>query len=144
MFRGESVIKRILLDTSVGVALLRGRDPRVGRHLAALDGATDLVLSSLVAAELSQGIYLAGRQQAERARLNEFRVGLSHHEFGFDAADQYGRISAELRRHGQSAGSLDELIAAQALSLGASVATLNVKDFIRIPGLTVHDWSVAA
>jgi len=35
---------------------------------------------------------------------------------------------------------LDTLIAAHALALGAVVATNNVRQFGRVPGLTVENW----
>lgn len=37
-------------------------------------------------------------------------------------------------------GALDTFIAAQALSLGASLVTSNTKEFTRVPGLQIEDW----
>ncbi len=39
-------------------------------------------------------------------------------------------------------GTFDRLIAAQALSLGLTVISANVKDYADIPGLRVEDWTV--
>jgi len=37
-------------------------------------------------------------------------------------------------------GAIDALIAAQALRLGATVVTHNLREFARVPGLRVEDW----
>jgi tRNA(fMet)-specific endonuclease VapC len=37
-------------------------------------------------------------------------------------------------------GALDLLIAAQAVSLGATVVTNNQREFRRVPGLRVENW----
>lgn len=36
---------------------------------------------------------------------------------------------------------IDRMIAAQAIVAGATLATLNPRDFRSIPGLTIEDWS---
>jgi tRNA(fMet)-specific endonuclease VapC len=35
---------------------------------------------------------------------------------------------------------MDTLIAAQALRLGATIVTCNVREFSRIPGLKIENW----
>ena len=55
-------------------------------------------------------------------------------------ADRYGRLRANLRRRGEMIGPLDALIAAQALRLGATVVTHNIREFARVPGLHCEDW----
>jgi tRNA(fMet)-specific endonuclease VapC len=58
-----------------------------------------------------------------------------------DAATvRYGEIRASLERRGSPIGPLDTLIAAHALSLRWTLATNNVREFRRVPGLIVEDW----
>jgi tRNA(fMet)-specific endonuclease VapC len=45
-----------------------------------------------------------------------------------------------LEARGSPIGPLDTLIAAHALSLGWRLATHNVREFRRVPGLRVEDW----
>jgi tRNA(fMet)-specific endonuclease VapC len=52
----------------------------------------------------------------------------------------YGPLHAELQRRGQPIGSLDTLIAAHALALGATLLTNNVEEFRRVPALTCENW----
>lgn len=133
-----------MLDTSVIVALLRSDSAPAAGHLAQLDAEMELLLSSIVAAEVEEGLHLASDARRQRRIYATIVNALTSHEFGFDAAATFGRIRAGLRKRGELIGIADELIAAHALALGAEVATLNVADFRRVPGLKVRDWSVAA
>ena len=46
-----------------------------------------------------------------------------------------------LENNGTLIGSMDMLIAAHALSIGATLVTNNLREFKRITGLKVVDWS---
>ncbi len=60
--------------------------------------------------------------------------------FDDSAADAYGSIRADLELRGQLIGSNDMLIAAHALSLGATLITNNVSEFERVTGLRIENW----
>jgi tRNA(fMet)-specific endonuclease VapC len=57
------------------------------------------------------------------------------------ATARYGELRALLERRGSPIGPLDTLIAAHALSLRWTLASHNVREFRRVPCLTVSDWS---
>ena len=52
----------------------------------------------------------------------------------------YGMIRTALERIGRPIGHNDLLIAAHARALDAALVTNNVREFDRIPGLTVERW----
>ncbi len=52
----------------------------------------------------------------------------------------YGRIRATLEAAGQTIGLNDLLIGAHAQALGLTLVTDNVREFSRIPGLSVENW----
>jgi tRNA(fMet)-specific endonuclease VapC len=60
--------------------------------------------------------------------------------FDRETARVYGRVRATLEKKGAPIGSLDMMIGAHALSLGATLATNNTREFSRIKGLTIVDW----
>ncbi len=62
--------------------------------------------------------------------------------FDIREAQIYADLFAQLRSTGQTVGAFDLLIAATALAHNCSVVTLNLREFNRIPGLTViaPDW----
>ena len=59
------------------------------------------------------------------------------------AALRFGRLKADLEGPGKRIEDYDIAIAAIALSLGARVATMNVRHFARVEGLDIEDWSLA-
>ena len=58
-----------------------------------------------------------------------------------DCAVQYGAVRAFLESTGKSIGPLDTLIAAHALSVPATLVTNNEREFRRVPGLVVENWT---
>ena len=58
-----------------------------------------------------------------------------------DVLDRLGLGFAELRPQCPRVQALDLRIASIALTTGAVVLSRNVRDFRRVPGLTVEDWT---
>jgi tRNA(fMet)-specific endonuclease VapC len=61
--------------------------------------------------------------------------------FGDAAVWAYGDLRADLERRGQPIGSLDTMIAAHALSLNAVLVTNNIREFSRVTGLLLQNWT---
>lgn len=64
--------------------------------------------------------------------------------YPFDAVDgvhRYGIVRSALESKGKGIGPLDTLIVAHALALGAVLVTHNTREFKRVAGLAVEDWS---
>jgi tRNA(fMet)-specific endonuclease VapC len=57
-------------------------------------------------------------------------------------AEAYGRIRHQLESTGKRIGENDLLIAAHALALNATLVTNNTREFNRVHGLCVENWSV--
>jgi tRNA(fMet)-specific endonuclease VapC len=62
--------------------------------------------------------------------------------FDGGAAQEYGRIRATLRRRGTPIGRRDTLIAAHAKAEGLTLVTNNTREFMRVEGLALEDWTV--
>jgi tRNA(fMet)-specific endonuclease VapC len=61
--------------------------------------------------------------------------------FDREAAREAARVRVELERRGIVIGPLDLLIAGTVLSRGAARATNNTREFSRIKGLRLEDWT---
>lgn len=125
-----------LLDTDTVSHALRGT--LLDERLAALDP-SDWCISAVTRAELRFGV--ARRPDAVRlASLVEAFLTVARC-VPWDAADRHGVIRAALReRGGGGIGAYDEMIAAQALALGAILVTGKARHYERVDGLVTEDW----
>ena len=57
------------------------------------------------------------------------------------AVKNYAKIRADLKKRGAQLGAADLMIAAHALAIDAIVVTNNVKDYGRVKGLEVENWT---
>jgi tRNA(fMet)-specific endonuclease VapC len=127
----------LLIDTNVAIRLRDGDEGAI-RRLSALP--VQPMISVVTRVELEGGVY---RDSAEarllRERLDLLLEQLTELPFTAAEASAYGRI---VERLGYSrAKVLDRMIAAQAMIAGATLITLNPRDFRNIPDLLVEDWS---
>ena len=60
-----------------------------------------------------------------------------------EAAAEFGRLFAELRRIGRAMQQIDIQIAAVAFSLGTCTVVTADSDLSAVPGLTVENWTTA-
>lgn len=126
---------RYFLDSNVCIDLLRGKAR--GRRLPAYD---DCDVSAIVAAELWTGAHKAAEPEAARNTVSAFLGLFSIVPFDPVAAEMYGEVRARLEKQGTPIGSLDQLIAAHALSTGATLLTANLLEFRRVAGLKCRAW----
>ena len=131
-----------LLDTNICVYVIRGRRQEVLARFAR-HALTDLMVSSVTAAELYFGIEKGDYREANLTVLDTFLAPLIMAPFDGAAARVYGSIRVDLERRGLPIGPLDTLIAAHALSLDAVLVTNNVREFTRVPGLRLENWADA-
>jgi predicted nucleic acid-binding protein len=136
----------VVLDTSAASAVMHrlpGALERLRRQPP-----DQVVLSSPVAAEIHYGLSRlpprARRRQLLEGEYRRLRSVARWADWTEAAAEEFGRQKAALERRGRRLEDMDLAIAALALTLGAAVATLDVRHFSRVDGLTVDDWTPAA
>ncbi len=100
-----------------------------------------LVTSALAAHEFVYGALISRRPEvhffnAERL-LADLEIIAWTYEDGLAAA----RLRRALRRRGNTIGATDALIAGQAIARGWTVVSANLRDFERVEGLAVIDWT---
>ena len=76
-----------------------------------------------------------------RRRLCNFLAILDVLPFDDLAAIEYGKICAHLQKKGTPIGTMDMLIAGHARAEGLVLVTNNVREFERVPELTVENWA---
>ena len=115
-----------LLDTSVAVDYLRGRDEAV-RLLGDLVERDDVIASELVRFEL-----LAGAREHELDDLAAFCSALEWMPVDADVARTAGLLA---RRYRAKFSGIDYLVAASAIVAGAELLTTNVRQYPMLDGL---------
>lgn len=76
--------------------------------------------------------------------LKALRIGLKPliiWPFGMEAAEQFGRLLAELRRIGRPMQVVDIQLAAVAFTLGDCTVVSSDTDLLAVPGLSVENWA---
>jgi len=72
---------------------------------------------------------------------DELLAGIGQVPFDREAASQSARIRMELERRGLVIGPLDLMIAGTAMSREAVLVTSNTREFSRVRGLRLADWT---
>jgi tRNA(fMet)-specific endonuclease VapC len=130
---------RFLLDTNICIYIIKRKPPQVFEKFRDLSPA-DVGISSITVAELEYGAYKSQRVEQNRVALSQFLIPLEIVPFDERATQAYGQIRSELEMKGIVIGSMDMLIASQAIALGLTLVTNNVKELSRIPGLICENW----
>ena len=132
---------KYMLDTNICIYLIKQNPAKVIKHFKS-HAIGDIGISSITLAELRYGVSKSQHVEKNRQALDEFILSLEIADFDEKAAQEYGAIRAELERAGKPVGSMDMLIGAHALALGATLVTNNTKEFKQIRNLKIADWSV--
>lgn len=131
---------RRTLDTNICSHVLRRHPASMLERFASLDRG-QVWLSAIVAAELRFG---AAKLASIRfsAAVEAWLTGFEVRPWPADATRHYANIRAALERAGQPIGNVDLLIAAHAMAEDSVVVTHNAREFLRVPGLAVEEWSL--
>ena len=131
---------KLMLDTNICIYLIKVHPVSVLDRFAS-HPVGDIGVSVITLAELEYGIAKSSRPARNRAALEQFVSPLEVASFDRRATATYGRLRTILERKGQPIGSMDLLIAAHATSLDVRLITHNVKEFGKVPGLRIEDWT---
>lgn len=132
-------MQKIMLDTNTCIFIIREKPQQVLEKFKQYTPG-EILISSIVFAELYFGVEKSTQIQKNKLALSQFTLPLEVVSFDAKAAEVYGKVRAGLQRKGTPIGPLDTLIAAHALSLGVPVITDNMKEFSRVEGLEVLNW----
>ena len=131
---------KYMLDTNICIFAIRNSNDNVLKkfreHLE-----DELYISSITLAELMYGVEKNRKPEQNRNALLQFLTLIDIKEFSEKAAIEYGKIRAFLENQGTPIGPLDTLIAAHAVSENMILVTHNTKEFLRVPDLTVENWT---
>jgi tRNA(fMet)-specific endonuclease VapC len=130
---------KILLDTDTCIYALKGNASVLDRLLSR--SRADVAVSVITEAELRTGAAKSSSPVKTSRLLENFLGPLAVVDFTSVDAAAYAQLRAKLERAGTPIGPLDTLIAAQAVSRKLVLVTNNEREFGRVPGLRLENWS---
>jgi tRNA(fMet)-specific endonuclease VapC len=130
---------KYMLDTNICIGLIRQKPLKLIQRLTRCEPG-EVGVSSITIAELAFGANKSNLVEQNLSALEQFLLPIEVADFDQRASAAYGFVRAFLEREGKIIGSMDMLIGAHALSLGATLVTNNMAEFQRIPKLKFEDW----
>ncbi len=130
---------RYLLDTNILSTLMRQPQGTLAQRMMA-QGHGDVCTSIIVACELRFGARKRNSPELSR-RVEQLLASLDVLPLDVDADRIYAEIRTDLETAGQPIGGNDLLIAAQAVSQDCTLVTDNEREFRRVRGLRVENWT---
>ncbi len=131
---------KYMLDTNMCIYIIKQHPESVLKKFITLP-VGEVCISSITLAELMYGVHKSQHHKKNKTALNEFLSPLDIMPFDEEVTDHCGRIRTYLENKGIPIGPLDMMIAAHAQCLGSTLVTNNKKEFIRVPGLNIEDWT---
>jgi tRNA(fMet)-specific endonuclease VapC len=129
-----------MLDTDISSYIMKRSDDNVLRRLRTV-AVSDVCVSAITKAEMMYGVEVSPRRLKDQIALDEFLRYVAVLDYPAAAAPDYARIRADLKVRGTIIGGNDLLIAAHARCLGLILVTNNTREFSRVQGLKIENWT---
>ena len=129
------------LDTNICIRILNGSSQSAIDRFEEID-LDEIAIPSIVAAELFYGANKSVKRDHNLTRFRAFLAPLRIAVLTSAAIETYGEIRADLERKGTPIGANDYFIAAIAKANGGVLVTNNTREFSRVDGLTLEDWTI--
>ena len=128
-----------MLDTCILIHIIRDQNLNIIEMMRRKTPG-EICVSSVTVAEMEYGAAKSSKVDDNRDALYQFLSPLVILPFDQKAAYEYGLVRSHLERKGMVIGSMDMMIAAHARSIPAVIVTDNVREFTRVPDLSVENW----
>jgi tRNA(fMet)-specific endonuclease VapC len=131
---------RYMLDTDICIYISRRRPSVVKERFDRLKPG-QVIISVITYGELYYGASKSNQKAEALAQLGKTVLDIPVEDLTSSAARTYGEIRATLEKQGSAIGNNDLWVAAHAMALGVTLATNNEREFLRVTGLSVENWT---
>lgn len=131
---------KYMLDTNICIYAIKHKTETVIKNFLSHEP-EEMCISAITYAELMYGVEKSMAIEKNGIALSLFLSPLTILEFQASAAEEYGKVRAELETKGMPIGPMDLLIAGHARSEGLILVTNNTREFCRVEGLVVENWT---
>lgn len=133
--------RHYLLDTGIAQDFQAGRGSVRARAITHRKEGHRIGICVPVLGELWSGVECSSSRQRNLESLRQALATLRIWPYTTEAAEEYGRIFAELKRAGRVIQQVDMQIGAIARTLPNCVIVSKDGDFAEIPGVTFENWA---
>lgn len=131
---------KYMLDTNIVIYTIKNKPEIVRKAFNRHYG--QMCISSITYMELVYGAERSAYPERNLQEIEGFAARLDVLPYDERAAAHTGQIRAELAKQGTPIGPYDQMIAGHARSRGLVVVTNNIKEFQRINGLLLENWTI--
>jgi tRNA(fMet)-specific endonuclease VapC len=125
-------VTRFLIDSDLAIYSMGGAANSLLNQRLSTCAPGDVLISAVSFAEVAMGTW--NGKPPKQEVLDAFVLAVPIVEFDEAAAREYAKLPFKRAR-------FDRLLAAHALSIGATVVTNNEADFSDVPGLKIENWA---
>ena len=129
---------KYMLDTNICIYVIKHKPEAVIKRFFMHDP-RELCISSITYAELMYGVEKSQKVDKNRLAMMLFLSPITILDFSARAAEEYGKIRADLEKQGTPIGPLDMQIAGHAKAEELILVTNNTREFLRVKDLEVED-----
>lgn len=129
-----------LLDTNICIYIIK-KHPISVAHKFEQVTVGEVGMSIVTYGELLYGAYKSQYKKKSLAILEELSSFIVPLPMSTHVSKYYGEIRSQLEQQGKIIGNNDLWIAAHTIALDVKLVTNNVKEFSRIPQLSIENWA---
>jgi tRNA(fMet)-specific endonuclease VapC len=129
-----------LIDTNIWSFLQQRKYPSLQARFAKCSP-DQLYLSAIVRGELEVGFEKGDKRMERRISLDKIIGATQQLSISPAVAVMYAKVRASLEKAGTPIGGNDTWIAAEALHHNLTLITDNIREFERVAGLRVENWT---
>jgi len=128
------------LDSNTITYALKGKFPKIEEYMSDMP-AKNIKVPAIVKAELLFGAEKSNHKTKVLDALNLFLEPFEIVAFDQETCDFYAKIRANLESKGMLIGPNDLVIASSVMAHHGCLITNNTKEFSRVEGLMIKDWT---
>ena len=129
-----------MLDTDICIYISKSRPPEVRTRFERLKPG-QIMMSVITYGELYYGANKSNQKAKALAELDTTVRRIPVEDLTPKVSEAYGTIRAALEKQGRVIGNNDLWIAAHAMAMDVTLATNNDREFLRVTGLSVENWT---
>lgn len=130
---------KYMLDTNICIFTIKNKPQAVRETFERQHGR--LCISAVTLMELIYGAEKSAAPERNLAVIEGFSARLEVLKYDQEAATHTGQLRAELAKTVTPIGPYDQMILGHARSQGLILVTNNLREFLRVPGLRIEDWT---